>query len=307
MAEAAEQLDEQSADVENLENDPGQEQAQTETEGEEQEYEIVLASDEDAESKPETKSTQDYILNRVLRTKDKLQDNLVQERARSTDLQRQLDQLANTQQSNAVATPPNELDFDSTEEYLAAKAGYDRQMLTSVVSEQLNQQQNGHLIAAQEQEKVAALSTYAKNAANLKIKNFNELQDKAFDILGEEFAQMIAQHLPEDAPKLMVHFAVNPMVGAQVRDDYMSNSGGTLFKLGKLAGNLTLKPRQATAAQPEGKIENGAVGGVNEDWQASYDKIMDTVDDSNVSKSLNQIRELKKQAKAAGFDVSTLK
>lgn len=307
MAEAAEQLDEQAAEVENLENDPGQEQAQIENPGEEQEYEIVLAGDEDADSKPDTKSTSDHILNRVMRKRDKLQDNLVTEQARSTDLQRQLDQLANTQQSNVVAIPPQEHEFNSTEEYLVAKAGYDRQMLTSVVSEQLNQQQNGHLIAAQEQEKNAALSTYAKNASNLGVKNFNEIQDKAFDVLGDEFAQMIAQHLPEDAPKLMYHFGVNPTVAAQFRDDYITSSGGTLFKLGKLAGNLTLKPKQATAAQPEGKIENGAVGGVNEDWQASYEKIMDTASDSNISNTLNQIRELKKQARAAGFDVSTLK
>jgi hypothetical protein len=299
MAEA-EQLDEISVDVDDQNQDPAQ-GSEEGSDGNEaaQEFDIVLAGQDEAQIEPEQKSTSDHILSRVMRKKDKLTEE-------NEALKQQL--LAKASQPAAVVkTQPDEDDFDDRKDYLQAHSEWQRQMLHDVTAEQLQQQQHGHRAAAQQQSQDAALATYSKNASNLKVGDFNDTQDKAFDVLGDEFARMLAMELPEDAPKLMYWFGKNPKDAEEYRDKFMANPSKTTFALGKLAGKLTIQPRQTNAAQPESKIESGSVGGINEDWQALLDKTDDAADMSNIAKTLNERRAIKKRAKAAGFDVSTLK
>lgn len=300
MTQAAEQQGEITTEVEGEEQQPGQVEDQNLEGGEDtEEFEIVLAGQDEPTGKPETKSSKDYILNRVMRKKEKLTDENAQ-------LRQQLESIAKPQVASVQARP-DEYAYEDRQEYLQADAQWQSQMLSNAVSEQLNQQQNGHRANAAAQEVETALTSYAENAAKLRVSNFNEVQDKAFDVLGDDFAQMIARELPEDGPKLMYHLGLNPQEAVRLRDEYLVNPGKTTFSLGKLASKLTVKRKESTAAQPEKKVESGAVGGINEDWQAAYNKIMDTADNDNIGKTLKQIRALKTQAKAAGFDTSTLK
>lgn len=300
MTQAAEQQSEITTEVSSDEQIPGQVEDQSQEVSEAvEEFEIVLAGQDEPTGKPEAKSSKDFILNRVMRKKEKLADE-------NALLRQQLESIAKPQAASVEARP-DEYAFEDRQEYLQADAKWQSQMLSNAVSEQLNHQQNGHRQQAAAQEVETALTSYAENAAKLKVSNFNEVQDKAFDVLGDEFAQMIARELPDDGPKLIYHLGLNPQEAVRLRDEYKVNPGKTTFSLGKLASNLTVKRKESTAAQPESKVESGAVGGINEDWQAAYDKIMDAADSDNIGKSLRQIRTLKTQAKAAGFDTSTLK
>ena len=304
MNDQATELQDETAIVETTE---GIDPLEVTLDDENTDFDIVLAGQEQPQGKPEVKNTSDHILNRVMKKRDKLQGENVSLQDENVSLRQQLEQVAKQPQVNAVGQPPDEYNYDDRGEYLQAKSLYDQQMLSNVVSSQLNQQQNGHRIAAREQEQEAKLRTYAENASKLKVRDFNQAQDKAFDVLGDDFAQLIARELPEDAPKLIYYLGKNSQVAADMRDEYISNPGSVTFKLGKLAGNLTIKPRESQAADPESKIESGAVGGINENWQAQLDKIGDETDMNNISKSLNAIRAVKAKAKAAGYDISTLK
>ncbi len=296
MTGEAEQVDEISINEETVEIDPS---AETETDEAPQEFDIVLAGQDEPTIEPEQKSTSDHILSRVMRKKDKLTEE-------NESLKQQL--LAKASQTPAaVETRPDEDDFDNRKAYLQADSEWTYRMQQTVTAGQLQEQQHGHRIAAQQQSQDAALATYAKNANDLKVSNFNEVQDKAFDVLGDEFARMLAMELPEDAPKLMYWFGKNPKDAEQYRDQFMASPSKTTFALGKLAGKLTIQPRQTSAAQPEAKIESGSVGGINEDWQALLNKCDDAADMSNIAKTLNERRAIKAKARAAGFDVSTLK
>jgi len=300
MTQAAEQQSEITTEVSSEEQIPGQVEDQSQEDSEAvEEFEIVLAGQDEPTGKPEAKSSKDFILNRVMRKKEKLADE-------NALLRQQLESIAKPEVASVQARP-DEYAFEDRQQYLQADAQWQSQMLSNAVSEQLNHQQNGHRQQAAAQEVETALTSYAENAAKLKVSNFNEVQDKAFDVLGDEFAQMIARELPDDGPKLIYHLGLNPQEAVRLRDEYKVNPGKTTFSLGKLASNLTVKRKESTAAQPESKVESGAVGGINEDWQAAYDKIMNTADSDNIGKSLRQIRALKSQAKAAGFDTSTLK
>lgn len=299
MADAEQQDEQTSVDLEVVEKEPGQEPDDNLEGDEATENEIVLAGQQEAEGKPDPKSNTDHILNRVMRRKDKLQDENVL-------LRQQLESVAKPT-APALQSEPDEFAYENREDYLVAKATHSRQMMTGVMREELNQQQNGHRLQAQEQRRSDSLRTYANNASMLKVADFNETQDKAFDVLGDDFAALIAEQLPEDAPKLLYYLGKNSLKAEELRDKFASNPGGVTFELGKLAGNLTIKPKRTKAAQPESKIAGGNVVGVGGDWQKQYDKIMDSADNDNISKTLHAMREMKKQAKAAGFDVSTLK
>jgi len=295
MAEEAEVVVEQQSDTD-IVDDPKIDPLENEENIEAEENEIVLAGQEDPKEKPDPTN---HILNRVMKRKEKLQDE-------NADLRSQIADLVKTSGTATVQPKPDEYAFDNRDDYLAAEAKWQSDMTNQAVTNLLDTQQNGHRVAAKEQKRDAALTTYAKNAAGLKVSDFNETQDKAFDVLGDEFAQLIAENLPEDAPKLMYWLGKNPVEAARYRDDYKSNPGSTTFALGKLAGKLTIKPKRTQAADPESKLESEAVGG-STDWQKQLDKIDESADMSNISKSLNARRKVKAQAKAAGFDVSTLR
>ena len=293
MAEVAEQQDENAVIDDTIETDPPGDKIENEIE----ENEIVIAGqDEETESKSDPK---DHILKRVMRRKDKLQGE-------NEDLKTQLQQLAN-QNTQVVAPRPDEFAFDDRADYLAADAKWHQELLSTTVSQQLNVQQDGHRVAAAEQQREAKIELYATTAANLKVSDFNDLQDKAFEILGDEFAQLLVENLPKQAPSLVCWFANNPVEAARYRDDYKSNPGNTTFELGLLAGKLTKQPKRTQAANPEVKIEGAGMGGVETDWQTKLDKIDNDADMSNLSKALRARRQVKAEAKAAGFDVSTLK
>lgn len=299
MTGEAEQLGEISVDVDDQTQDPGQGSEENADDNEAvQEFDIVLAGQDEPQIEPEKKSTSDHILSRVMRKKDKLTEE-------NESLKQQL--LDKAQSPAAVETQPDEDDFDNRKDYLQAHSEWHSRMLNSATAAQLTRQQNSHRVAAQEQQHDTALQTYATNASNLKVRDFNDTQDKAFDVLGEQFVQMLATELPEDAPMLVYWLGKNPKEAEQYRDQFTANPSKTTFALGKLAGKLTIQPRQTNAAQPETKIESGSVGGINEDWQALLDKCDDATDMSNISKTLNERRAIKARAKAAGFDVSTLK
>lgn len=297
MAEA-EQLDETTVVVDDVEIDPSTAEAVNEEVPEE--FDIVLAGQDEAEEKPDPKTTADHILSRVMRKKGKLEDENVQ-------LRQQLQAQQAQPVAPAVQPVPDEYAFDDRNDYLTAKASYDRQMLTDVVSQQLNQQQNGSRIEASNQQQAAALKTYAETAASLKVSDFNDTQDKAFDVLGDDLAQMIATKLPKKAPKLLYWFGKNPEEAAKMAESYKANPGNATFDLGELAGKLTIQPKRTKAAQPESKVESGSVGGINDDWQKEWEKLNESSEFSGMSKTINARRELKKRAKAAGFDTSALK
>ncbi len=263
-----------------------------------EENEIILAGQDEPTGKPEDPTP--HILRRVQRREEKTQ-------LENQQLKEQLQQLAN-QSTQTIKPKPIESNFDSVEEYSAAEAIWYQELVSGTVSKQLNQEQNGHRIAAQEQERNVSYETYAKSAAGLKVSDFNETQDKAFDILGDDFARSIAETIPEEAPKLLYYLGKNPREAERYRDDYKLNPGKTNFLMGKLAGKLTLQPKRTKAADPETKVEGASVGDIGDgDWQTQIDKVRDAADESTISKSINKVREIKKQAKAAGFDVSTLK
>lgn len=272
-------------------------QLKIEGEGEAEDNEIVLLAGQ--EEKVNDPDPTNHILKRISKRKEKLQDENDQLRSKIAQ------QAA---QPTPIAPEPDEYDFEDRKVYLAAKAKWQQELLNTTVKQQLNNQQNGHRIAAKEQQDEVALTTYAKNAAGLKVSDFNETQDKAFDILGDDFAQMIARSLPDDGPKLMYWLGKNPVEAARYRDDFNANPGGTTFALGKLAGKLTKQPKRTKAANPESKNENSELAGDGgSDWQKRYTKLTDDTTFTNMAKSMRAIRAFKKEAKEAGFDVSTLK
>lgn len=308
MTEQAEAEQHDSTTVDVVIDNPDQAitPADNETPETPEEFDIVLAGQEEPTEQPSEQDPSKFILSRVKKREEKLKAENARLRQQQEQYQAPQPEIPVQQPQTFLEPEPDEYAFDDRNQYLQARATWQQNMLRSVVSEQLNQQQNGHRQAARAQQDQQALEQYANNAAKLKVRDFNEVQDAAFDVLGDQFAQMIARELPDEAPKLMYWFGKNPQEAVNYRDNYQSNPGSTTFQLGKLAGKLTLKRRESKAPQPERNIENGSVGGVNRDWAAEYKRLEDTMTDDNHAKVGKQLRELRKEARKSGFDVSAL-
>lgn len=300
-----EQLNEESAvEVKAEEIDPSTEETNNEAKEVEEieENEIVLTGQETETGKSVPKNT-NFVFERKTKKIKKLQDQNAALLA-----QAQLQQMATSQPVvNDAGTPPDEYDFDNRKDYLKAQGVYDQQLMDGVVKRNLGEQQNAHRITAVKLEQEKALEIYTKSAAALKVSDYDDAQDKAFELLGDQLSQELVYTRPKEAPKIFFWLSRNPQEAADFRDKYLNNPGDATFLLGELSGKLTIKPKRSNAADPETKVENASVGGGGSDWQKQIDKINDDATDKTIMRAVNAIQAVKKQAKEAGFDVSTLK
>lgn len=299
MADPEQLSEDPTVEVEAEESDHSTEET-TDEPKEIEENEIVLAGQESEKGKSDPKDNKPFIIKRFAKKNDKLQDE-------NAALKAQLQQMASAPVVGGIEAEPDEFDFEDRKDYLAAKSTHQVKLLRSVVDQQLGEQQNAHRIAAVQQQQESALKTYAESAAALNVSDFNETQDKACEVLGDDFAQLIVHTLPKEAPKLLYWFGKNSQDAVEYRENYLNNPGNTTFSLGKLAGKLTIKPKRSSAAQPESKVDNAGVGGGGSDWQKQLDMIDEAATMDTISKSLNARQAIKRKAKAEGFDVSTLK
>ena len=267
-----------------------------------EEVEIVLAGQEDspsdeAASKPDNR---DYILRRMQKKRDKVEQE---------NLELKLKLAANSSRSDNAEPPTLEqCEYDDTR-FQSELSKWQAVQQESSVRRIIQEQQEGHRLVAAEQGKQQALETYAENASKLGVLDFNESQDKAMDILGDDFSELLAVQLPVDSPKLMYWFGKNPKEAEKYRDLYQSNPGGATFELGKLAAKLTVKRKHSSAASPERKIDASGVPGGNSDFQKRYQEIDKQLDSGKLSiqQGVNKVLELKQEARKAGFDVAQLK
>jgi hypothetical protein len=265
------------------------------------EVEIVLAGQDGSPSSEAKPDHRDHILRRLQKKRDRIeQENL------------ELKLKLAAQNSSAVESdnPPVLEDFEYDDaKHQAALSRWQVSQTERVTKRVLQQQQDGHNVVAASQKKEKALETYAETASKLGVLDFNETQDKAMDVLGEDFSEVLATNLPTESPKLMYWFGKNPQKAAEYRDRYLSNPGATTFELGKLAAQLTVKRKRSSAADPEKHIESSGVTGGTSDFLKGYKNIMKQLDSGKLEpgQGVRQVRALKREAKVAGYDVSQLK
>ena len=289
---AEQQVD--SGEVEQTATDGEQEQNQAE---EQLEFEVESVDQGESPSPKGSDNAQYHILERLKRKQNKEGSELSrQQQDYIKQLEAQAQQSA-PPQSDAFPTWDN---FEGSESELETKrAEWNQRQITKTVNQQLMQQQQGAQIAARQQQQEDKLNDYATAADALRVSNFNQLQDKAIDVIGQDLAQVIVNSVGgKDAALIMCNLGTDSATALELKQLYDVNPGAATFKLGQLSASTNLKPKNK-APDPEARVESAVAQGVQSSYDKQKAKILKQLDDKKMSSNdaISKLRELR-QAQA---------
>lgn len=202
-------------------------------------------------------------------------------------------------QSKSPASRPDEDDFDTRAEYLTALDEYDGVRIAKVAQEQVAQiVQNSQTQTTQVNQEATlkeGLTEHYNRADTLKMANYEELEDKAIDILGNDLAKVIMTST-EKSHLVMAHLGANTGKAAELAELVKVNPVKALVKAVEIGNSLSVKPK-SSPPDPETKVDSGVAVS---DWQKRIDKARDKAAETG---SMEQLIALKKQAKEAGVKI----
>lgn len=270
----------------------GQEVETPETE----EVEIVVSG----EDKPASKSQVPYGIRKRFNKLNGRIDAAKSEAGeanREAEMLREENKLLRLQaQAGSPTSKPDEDDFETTAEYDAAQDEYDNVRIAKIAQEQAariiqnNQAQTTQ--ANNDTALEAQLSAHYEKANALKMPNYEELEDKAIDVLGTELSKVIMANT-DKSHLIMAHLGANPGKAEELVEMVKTNPVGALVKAVEIGSSLSVKPKN-NAPDPETKVEPGAAAS---DWQSRIDKAREKAVTSN---DMTELLSLKKQMREAG-------
>lgn len=202
-------------------------------------------------------------------------------------------------QSGTPTTRPDEDDFDTRAEYLTALDEYDVGRIAKVAQEQVAQiVQNSQTQTTQVNQEATlkeGLTEHYNRADTLKMANYEELEDKAIDVLGNDLAKVIMTNT-EKSHLIMAHLGANTGKAAELVELVKVNPVKALVRAVEIGNSLSVKPK-SSPPDPETKIDSGVAVS---DWQKRIDKARDKAAETG---DMSQLIALKKQAKDAGVKI----
>lgn len=200
-------------------------------------------------------------------------------------------------------TRPKAEDFDTDESYDTALDEYYEARFDDRVSERIaTQAQTQQTNAAQsrtEQKLESSLQEHYQRVGKLKVPDYEETEDKAIEIFGND----IAKHIMANSPKsqeLMYHFGkpANEAKAQYFKNLIASNPVAGLMELGGYANKLKAKPKRSTTPDPETQLAGGGQSTSADAWTRKIEKARDKVADGTLQ--MGDLLAIKKQAKQAG-------
>lgn len=202
-------------------------------------------------------------------------------------------------QAVSPASRPDEDDFDTRKEYLAALDGYDSARIAKATQEQVakvvQQTQTQTTQVNHDAKLEESLNEHYARADTLKMKGYEELEDKAIDILGNDLSKVIMANT-DKSHLIMAHLGANPAKAEELVNLVKVNPVKALVKAVEIGNSLSVKPK-TSPPDPETKLESGAAVS---DWQKRIDAARDK---AAASGDMKPLIALKKQAKDAGVKI----
>ena len=169
-----------------------------------------------------------------------------------------------------AATEPVEENFDTDEEYRAARKTFDKQFIADQVAEQtqtfINQQNQNTAQTHHKQQIDDGIKAHYERADNLKIANYDELENNAADALGEDFIKGIIVST-DDSARIIASIGASPVKAAKLAKEYSVNplkafANAVRFEInpGLLAPSLKNTPEPEEHVGPGGGILSSRPG-----------------------------------------------
>jgi hypothetical protein len=118
------------------------------------------------------------------------------------------------------------------------------------------------------------ISKHYERATDFKVGDYEQMEDIAVDILGVDVVQAI-QTTVDNSEVLLYHLGSNKDKAAALAALFKSSPGKATLELGKLSGNLTLRPKNGKGAPDPDMPVRGGGGAINATLLAKYQKQLD--------------------------------
>ncbi len=255
--------DDQDHDQDNQDDqdDDGEQEGQ----GDEDDQEIFLDGDDGSHPKDEQRGIRKRInkLNaKVAEAKtgqDQSTAELAVERERNRLLQLALNQQQ--QQNQPVDGPPDPNDFDDG----IADAGYvtafQNHIAKGVRAEMQTQHQTTQVQTRNDDALQARQVAHYKKADALKVKDYDDTEDAAIAILGQDVTNQLIT-ASDKSPEVLYYLGKNPDAAKDIKALIESNPVKGVLKLGALEARLKSRPKakQRNAPDPDGELSGGGSG-----------------------------------------------
>lgn len=272
MSEQAIETENEVIDETIVDEIPEGEQAGADTANEE--VEIIV----EGEEQPTSKAKPTGFKRRI----DKLNGKIEQAHTETDEATRRANALEeenrllrlNMQQGDPDAEP-NEDDFDTDKEYLTAKKSYDDKRIEKIAAEKVSELvKAGQSQTTQfntERDLEASIADHCERAEALKMPNYYELEDKAIDVLGNDFSKMIMAKTRK-SQLIMGHLGANIGKAEELSRLLKTDPVGALIQAVEIGEKLSTRPKHSTSLDPEIKIEPGEASNT-EQYQQKLDKL----------------------------------
>jgi hypothetical protein len=263
-----------------------------------EEVEIIV----EGEEKPASKAKPNGFKKRVAKLNGKIEEantatEEVTRRANALEEENRLLRL-NAQQGNPDAEP-NEDDFDTDAEYRTAKKTYDDKRIAAIAvekaSEIIQASQSKTTQVNNDRDLEDSIGKHYERVESLNMSSYEELEDKAIDVLGNDFAKMIIAKTKK-SHLIMGHLGANIGKAEELSRLLKSDPVGALIQAVEIGETLSTRPKNSTTPDPETKIEPGEAS-PTEQHQQKLDKLRD---EAAANGDMTKLIAFKKQMTEAG-------
>ena len=274
----------------------------------EQEVEIVLEGDDGSQPKHKTpfgfKKRIDK-LNAKLDTAEEVKTQAQKELEIAQERNRLL-QIALDQKGQKPELPklPNPNDFDGDTDdprYIEAVHQYHQKIVADALEKHTAKQQPKQQQTSVDPDLRQKQEKHYQRASELRVKDYEETEDAAIGVLGNEIANHIIQN-SDRSSELLYHFGKNPERAEEIADMIKTNPIKGVLEIGRLEARLKTKPKAKTNPLPDPDEElEGRTGGSTGALQRRLDEARKNKGDGS---RMDDILAIHKEAKAKGVTLS---
>ncbi|MCZ6898285.1 MAG: hypothetical protein O7D95_06235 [Betaproteobacteria bacterium] len=175
---------------------------------------------------------------------------------------REENKLLRLAQEQKLESEPEESKFETDEEYRTALRNYDRQQMKVIAVEEVQasltkdkQQITKESLTLKEQQSISA---HYVRADNLKVKNYDDLESKAIEILGEDFAKTLIANT-DNAHLILPYLGANPGKAVDIANMRQSDPVRAFAQAVAVGSNPNLtRPVTSTPPDPEVEVDPGS-------------------------------------------------
>jgi len=239
-----------------------------------EEAEIVLAGDEGSQPGNENLGIRRRVNKLNAKVAAAQDSKTAAEAALDVEKERnRLLQLALDQQGDGTPEIPDPNDFDdgaADPKYISALQAH----ITKGVLENVEKSQAAQPAPQRAPDLEAKQVKHYKRADTLKVRDYDDTEDKAITILGQDISnQVIAS--TEKSPEILYYLGKNPGRAEEIAELIKTDPIKGVLEIGKLEARLTVKPKAPSdpAPDPDAELEGGVSPKAATDYERKLDKL----------------------------------